>query len=329
MPKEESPPQREFRTFFTFGTEEGRPPEGALERFDKHTQALATAVAMAVQKTFLELDHDMSQGSDHLFLIDGLALQAATEVWAADAILRAKLAPLTMFSHARALYEAHAMTYWMFLDLPTRLPRLMKKHLIEREGFERAAEKSIGKVVTDIAPAGRTLMNDQAVHFPPNVDQQVVGHPVLEFDYAVFWKYASSHTHAGHIGTGEIDRENERTMIKQIMGGILRQAAGVYRHVVNYYKLNLGGVAEQLEEAEAYGRYRFEGAPAEPDTPRESSPVVKRERLNGQSPLQAHAELVELGRRPQFKEFHGNRTRREQCADLTPDRLRACQRPSG
>jgi hypothetical protein len=34
-------------------------------------------------------------------------------------------------------------------------PRLLKDYLAEREGFEGAAEKSIGKVVTDIAPGGR------------------------------------------------------------------------------------------------------------------------------------------------------------------------------
>ncbi len=265
-PEKRLPAHREFRSFMTFGTSEGRPPEDTLNRFYKHGQALAATVPTAVRSTFMDLDHDMTGGSDHLFLIEGLVVQAAAEVWAAEAILRAKLAPLTMFHHARALYEAHAITYWMFGDLPTRWPRVLKKYVKERDEFERAAEKSIGKVATDIAEAGRALLTDAAVRLPPTVHDQGRGHPVLEFDYAFFWKCASAHAHPSNIGTGEINVESERTTITQIMAGVIRHAAGVYRHVINYYKLELGAVAEQLAEAENYARYRFDSAPVEPAT---------------------------------------------------------------
>ncbi len=48
------------------------------------------------------------------------------------------------------------------------------------------------------------------------------------------------------------------------MGGAIRHAAGVYRHIVNHYKLDPGPAREELAEAEDYARYRFEGAPVEP-----------------------------------------------------------------
>ena|SRR2546425_4261135 len=263
---EEKQPKREFRSFMSFGTAEGRPTADSLARFYNHSHALAGDVPIKVRETFVTLDHDMTKGSDHLSLIEGLVCHAAAEVWASDTILRAQVAPLTMFHHARALYEAHAMTYWLLGDLPNRAPRLLKDYLAEREGFEEAAEKSIGKVVTDIAPGGRTLLNDPRVKRPPSVHDQVTGHPVLEFDYALFWKYASAHSHPGNIGTGEIDQDSERTTILQIMGGAIRHSAGVYRHIVNHYNLDLGPVGEQLAEAEDYARYRFQGAPVEPGT---------------------------------------------------------------
>ncbi len=264
MTKEKPPAEREFRSFVSFGTVEGRPAKDSLDRFYKHSYALSGTVPIKARETFMALDHDMTGGSDHLFLIEGLVCQAAAEVWAASAILKAEVAPLTMFHHARALYEAHAMTYWLLGDLTNRAPRLLKDYLSEREGFERAAEKSIGAVVSDIAPGGRTLLNDEKVRLPPSVKDQARGHPVLEFDYALFWKYASAHSHPGNIGTGEIDLESEQTTIIQIMGGAIRHAAGVYRHIVNHYKLELGDAGEQLAGAEDYARYRFEGAPVEP-----------------------------------------------------------------
>src|SRR2546428_367027 len=116
-PEKQSPDNREFRSFLTFGTAEGRPAEDSVNRFYKHSQSLATSVPIAIRNTFMALDHDMKGGSDHLFLIEGLVVQAAAEVWAAEQILRGKLATLTMFHHVRALYEAHAITYWMFGDL--------------------------------------------------------------------------------------------------------------------------------------------------------------------------------------------------------------------
>lgn len=266
IPEKEPSAERDFRSFVTFGTDEGRPPDDALQRFYKHSQALAVAVPIKVRGAFMALEHDMTAGSDHLFLIEGLVCQGAAEVLACDSILRAKMAPLTMFHHARALYEAHAMMYWLLGDIPGRSLRLLKDYLKERAGFERAAEESIGKVATDIKAAGHALLNDPVVRPPPSVHDQGIGHPILEFDYAMFWKYASAHTHTGNIGTGEIDSENERTMILQIMGGTIRHAAGVYRHVVSRFKLDLGAVGQQLTEAEEYARYRFSGAPIEPGT---------------------------------------------------------------
>ncbi len=264
MTDPKDPSDREFRSFVSFGTGDSRPAEDSLERFYKHCYALSGTVPIKVRETFMALDHDMTGGSDYLFVIEGLVCQAAAEVWAADAILRAKIAPLTMFHHGRALYEAHAMTSWLLGDLEARWPRVVKDYLKEREGFERAADKSIGKVVTDISAGGRTLLHDQKVRLPPPVPEQVKGHPVLEFDYALFWKYASAHAHPGNIGTGEIDQDSERTTIMQIMAGAIRHAAGVYRHIVSHYNLNLGAAGKALVEAEDYARYRFAGAPVEP-----------------------------------------------------------------
>jgi hypothetical protein len=264
MTENKNPAEREFRSFMDFGTREARPPQASLTSFYKHSYALAGPVPIKVRKTFMALDHDMTGGSDHLFVIEGLVCQAAAEVWAAAVILKAEVAPLTMFHHARALYEAHAMIYWVLADLHGRGPQLVKDYLRERRQFERDAEKSIGKVVSDIKPAGHTLIDDPNVPSPPSVRDQVKGHPVLEFDYAVFWKYASAHSHPGNIGTGEIDQDSERREILQIMSGTIRHAAGVYRHIVNHCNLDLGPVGEQLAEAEDYARFRFAGAPVEP-----------------------------------------------------------------
>ncbi len=266
MNEKEPPAERDFRSFVDFGTGEGRPPEDSIARFYERSSALASTVPIKVRETFMALDHDMSGGSDHLFLMEGLVVQAAAEVWAAAVILKALVAPLTMYHHARALYEAHAMMYWLLGDVHNRALRLQKDHLMEREGFEKAALKSIGEVESDIALAGKSLIDDAAVLRPPSVHDQGLGHPVLEFDYAMFWKYASAHAHPGSIQTGEIDPENERGNIMQIMAGIVRHAAGVYRHLTHHFKLDLGEAREQLAKAEDYARYRFEGAPVEPNT---------------------------------------------------------------
>jgi hypothetical protein len=82
----------------------------------------------------------------------------------------------------------------------------------------------------------------------------------------MFWKYASAHSHPGNIQIGQIDAENERGNITQMLGGIIRHGAGVYRHLAHHFRLDLGEAGEQLAKAEDYARYRFEGAPVEPNT---------------------------------------------------------------
>ncbi len=260
----ESSADRDFRSFMTFGTKEGRPPDETINRYYKYSQALASTVPIAVQNAFMRLDHDMKSGSDHLFVIDGLVVQAAAEVWAAETILRSQLGLLTMFHHARALYEAHAIIYWMLGDLSARSLGVLKKTVRERSGFEKAAEKSIGAVVSDIAAGGKKLLENNAIREPPKVHDQIKGHPVLEFDYAIFWKFASAHTHPSHVGTGEVDLNNERMTIMQMMAGVIRHSCGIYRHVTNEFGLDLGAVKDDLLKAEEYSRYHFEGAPVEP-----------------------------------------------------------------
>ena len=266
MSEKEPQAERDFRSFMTFGTKEGRPPDDTLDRFYQHSLTLSSTVPIAVQNTFMALDHDMKGGSDHLFVIDGLVLQAAAEVWAAETILRGQLALLTIFHHARALYEAHAITYWLLGDVQARSLRALKKALRERRGFEEAAKTSIGVVVTDIAAGGQRLLDDGTVREIPKMHELVKGHPVLEFDYAIFWKYASAHAHPSSIGTGEVDVESERTTIMQMIAGVIRHSCGVYRHVAEKYGLDLGPAMNELKEAEEFSRYRFPGAPVEPRT---------------------------------------------------------------
>jgi hypothetical protein len=247
----------------TFGTGEGRPSEEFVRRFQRHALDLSVDVPLAVQRAFLETEHELRNGSDHLFMVDGIIVQAAAELAAAERILAGKSAPLTMFHHARALFEAHSLAYWLMQDVEQNALRLMKDHLRERDRFEQEAKQSIKTQVTDITNAGRRLLDDAAVKFPPTMFDIVRSDVVLRYDLAFFWKYSSSHVHPGSIGTGQVDAANERTTIEQLAGGSIRHAAGTYRRIVDRYRLQIGEAKQQLEDAESYAEYKYELPPVD------------------------------------------------------------------
>src|SRR5262249_11110768 len=162
------------------------------------------------------------------------------------------LAPLTIFHHARALYEAHATAYWLMEDLEGRWPRLMKSHIRERHRFEEEAGLTMGRVPTDISERGRALLTDDAVKLPPTMFDMVRADPVLRYDLAFFWKSSSIHVHPGGTGTAAIDVDSERTMIEQILAGVIRHAAGTYRRIADHFGITDVAVIEPLGAAEGW-----------------------------------------------------------------------------
>lgn len=252
-----TPEEYQFRNFVTFGTGEGAPPRSTLENFRLHVLSLTAPVPTELSKAFMLLDHDMSDGSDRLLIVDGLIAKAAAEIWAADVILSGSLGPLTMYHHARALYEAHALAYWLLGDFATRWQRVLRETLRERLKFEEECKWSIGDIHTDVTEAGHQLIADLSVKNPPSVKDQIKGNRVLSFDYALFWKNSSAHIHPGHIDMAEIDYRSEKTAIEQLMGGAVRHCAGVYRCIADAFDLAFE-TGDLLRNAEEYSRYPFE-----------------------------------------------------------------------
>lgn len=77
--------QRRWKSFTTFGG--GAAPTASMRAdFKRHSLMLAGPVPIAIQNAFAAFDHDMSRGSDLLFVIDGVVVQCAAEVWAARRI---------------------------------------------------------------------------------------------------------------------------------------------------------------------------------------------------------------------------------------------------
>jgi len=256
-PQDETKEGLPFRSMMTFGTDEGAPRGELVTQFLEHELELVTHVPLQLQAAFFKLPHDMSNGSDGLLVVEGLITQAAAELWAIERILKGRMALLTMFHHVRTLYEAHALTYWLLQDFVGRWPRVLKERQVERDRFEAAAAKSIGPVASDISDAGRALVADSAIKRLPSVFDMIEGNAVLEFDHAVFWKYSSAHTHPGFTFTAQIDAENERETIQQILGAAIRHTAGVYRLIADHFGIAEQGVIEPLAAAEDFARYRF------------------------------------------------------------------------
>jgi len=92
---------------------------------------------LAVTPHSLKLVSNLDPAED---LLTYMISQRAAELLAAGYIYTAELAPLTMFHHVRALYEMHAVAYWMFQDFDSRWMRLLKDHLVERNRFEEACK---------------------------------------------------------------------------------------------------------------------------------------------------------------------------------------------
>lgn len=248
----------EFRNLMTFGAEQGRPSTEFIQRFQAHALSLTTDVALGVQRAFFDQNHDMSKGADPFFLIDGLVIQAAAELWAAERILVGKMAPLTMFHHARSIYEAHATVHWLLEDLDGRWKRIIKGHVRERQRFENEATHTFGGGPTDITAEGLALLADNSIKFPPTMFDMVRNDRVLRYDLGFLWKYSSIHIHPGGIGSGQIDPDNERIMIEQILGGLIRHTAGTFREVINRYPADAPDTLAALEAAEGYSAYKFE-----------------------------------------------------------------------
>ncbi len=243
-----------FRNFVTFGTGEAAPSQGTIERFTNHSRSLTGPVSVGLRKRFMLLEHDMTDGSERLFIVESLIGKAAAEVWAAATIVSSGLAPLTMFHHARALYETHALAYWLLADFDDRWKRVLKETLRERRSLEEECIDSIGPIETDITHLGHDL-EDTSLKEPPSVKDQILGHQVLEFDYALFWKYSSAHVHPGHIGMGEIDPDTERSNIEGILGGTIRHCAGTYRAIANGFNIPDFDDSPLLAAAEEWSKY--------------------------------------------------------------------------
>lgn len=250
--------QSRFRHLVTFGTDDGAPSASVVASFREHALALTAVVPTELRAAFLNIPHDLSEGSDRLFMTEGLITQAAAETWAADRILAGKVGLLTIFHHARSLYEAHAVAYWMMGDLDARWQRVMKDHLRERDRFEKEMALTMGSVPSDISVAGRALLDDDSVKLPPSMFDMVNPEPQLRYDLGFFWKYSSIHIHPGGLGTASIDADSERTTIEQILAGVIRHASGAYRRIATHFAINDPGVITPLEAAETWARYPFE-----------------------------------------------------------------------
>ncbi len=248
----------ERRHFLDFASAAGVIPEATLLGFRAITASLAAPIPIAVLSALLECDHDFSDGSDHLILVESLIHKTAAEVWAAERILSGELGRLTMFHHARALYEGHALSHWMFTDFARNWQRVEKEVLWERDTLEKSCLDSIGPIPTDITEIGRRLLDDPRVLRPPSVFDQAKTKPILRYDYASFWKYSSAHVHPAHIGGARVTHELERITIDQIIGAVVRHAAGTYREIVDQFRLQGAALESLLSESEEYGKYPFD-----------------------------------------------------------------------
>jgi hypothetical protein len=143
-------------------------------------------------------------------MVDGMIHQVAAETWAARQIFTGGMAPLTILHHARAVYEAHAIAYWMFQDFAGRWPRVLKEALRERQRFEEAARNSIGEVLSDVTGSGKDLLNDSTVTLLPTLWDMIPGNAILQYDHAILWKYACSFTHAGYTYGADAEPHRER-----------------------------------------------------------------------------------------------------------------------
>ncbi len=241
-----------------YGTGEAAPSESVARHFGTFTLALSGPIAIAVLDAFTDRDHDFSQGSDGVILVDGMIHQVAAETWAARQIFTGGMAPLTTLHHARAVYEAHAIAHWMFQDFPGRWPRVLKEALRERQRFEDAARKSIGEVLSDVTGSGKELLDDVAVSFPPSLWDMLPGSAVLQYDHAILWKYASSFTHAGYTYAADAEPHSERVFMEQLVVGVVRHSAAFYRRIVDQFALDFGEADGALREAEEYTTYSFD-----------------------------------------------------------------------
>ncbi len=229
-----------------------------VEGFCIHALGIAAPIAIAVRSALLDLQHDYSDGSDPLLLVDSLIHKAAAEVWASHQILAGKLGRLTMFHHARALYEGHALAHWLFADFRSRVRRVLKETLLKRNKLENALVELGQPVNSDITASGRELLADKTVRLPPAVFDQAKSKGELLFDYAYFWKYSSAHVHPAHIQAAEINPTIERETIGQILTSIIRHSSGTFREIATYFNLEAHQPISGLAEAEAYGRYSLD-----------------------------------------------------------------------
>lgn len=181
-------PERRFRSLMTFGTGEGRPPKATTRGFRTHAIAIVGEIALKVQHEFKMFDHDLSDGSDHIVIVDGLIVQVAAETCASERLVTGETAILTAFHHARALYEAHALSWWMCQDFAARWKRVLKDRLRDRLRFDEAMSKSIGQVQTDVAQGGHDLLADTSIGHLPTMFDMTRGSAVLEFDHALLWE---------------------------------------------------------------------------------------------------------------------------------------------
>ena len=79
--------------------------------------------------------------------------------------------------------------------------------------------------------------------------------------FSVLEVYSSSHVHPAAFGMAEVEPEVEHTMIMQIIGGLIRHGARVYREIVDYFNIGNDEAREALCGAEEYSKYRFELKP--------------------------------------------------------------------
>ena len=59
------------------------------------------------------------------------------------------------------------------------------------------------------------------------------------------------------MGTAQIDAESERIMITQVLGGIVRHAAGTLRALIDHFGLRDSTMIRGLSEAEEWTKYSF------------------------------------------------------------------------
>jgi len=244
--------EKALRNYVTFGTAEGAPPKSVTDAFSHHASEVAAVVATEVHHAYFMIDHDFADGADSFFAIEGMLVQCAAELMAADAILSRGIALLTIFHHARTIYEAHAVLHWVLQDWKARAPHLVKDVVVERGKFESALQKSGWTAPTNLTPRARALIGNAAVKQLPTIDQMIVGSHTLESDYPIQWKYASAHLHPYAIRSAEVDAQTERFIIEQILRGSIRHACAVYRCVATQYRITEPRALNLLSAAEAW-----------------------------------------------------------------------------